>query len=111
MNKEQIFAALAPLVHTESIKALDGATLHFKELSGTARDGLYNQISQDDSNSNYEAVLIAATVVDDRGEAVFTEEDVQTLRTCRAPALEEISRIAMRVNKLGAEAQEDAAKN
>ncbi|WP_059748671.1 phage tail assembly chaperone family protein, TAC [Burkholderia ubonensis] len=111
MNKEQIFAAFAPVIHEEPIKALDGATLRFKELSGTARDELYRGISGDNSNSNYEAAVIAASVVDESGEPVFTEDDVQALRQSRAAALEEVSRIAMRVNNIGAAAEDTAAKN
>ncbi|RQT68113.1 hypothetical protein DF045_27300 [Burkholderia cepacia] len=111
MNKEQIFAAFAPAIHEEPISALNGVTLRFKELSGTTRDELYRGIGDDDSNSNYEAVVIAATVVDADGEPIFTTDDVQALRKSRAAALEEVSRIAMRVNKMDAASQEAAAKN
>jgi hypothetical protein len=111
MNKELILAAFAPQVVEERVKALDGATVRFRELSGAARDALYDSARNVNGNSGFEAALIAATVVDENDAPLFSQEDLATLRSGRAPLLEELSQIAMRLNALGLRAQEDASKN
>lgn len=111
MNKEQILAAFAPQVVEEPVKALNGATVRFQELSGAARDALYDSAKNGSGNSGFEATLIAATVVDESDKPIFTTDDVATMRAGRAALLEELSQIAMRLNALGQHAQEEASKN
>ncbi|SAK69484.1 hypothetical protein AWB80_03571 [Caballeronia pedi] len=111
MNKEQILAAFAPQVVEEPVKALGGATVRFRELSGAARDALYDSAKSGGGNSGFEATLIAATVVDENDTPMFSEDDVTAMRSGRAPLLEELSQIAMRLNALGQRAQEEASKN
>ncbi|WP_250528842.1 hypothetical protein [Caballeronia sp. ATUFL_F1_KS4A] len=111
MNREHILAAFAPLIVEEPVRALDGAVIRFRELSGAARDALYEGVKSGTGNSGFEATLIAATVVDDDGQAMFSAEDVHAMRAGRAPLLEELAQIAMRLNALGQRAQEQTSKN
>ncbi|MDR5800554.1 hypothetical protein [Caballeronia sp. LZ001] len=111
MNKEQFLAAFAPLVVEEPVQALDGETVRFRELSGAARDALYDSAKNGGGNSGFEAALIAATVVNENDEPVFSQDDVAVMRAGRAPLLEELAQIAMRLNALGQRAQEQALKN
>lgn len=111
MNKEQIFAAFAPAIHEEPIKALGGAKLRFKELSGSAREALTRNMGDDFSNSRFEALLVVSTVIDAHGEPTFTLEDVAALKELRATAVAEVAAVAMRINNIGAAAEADAAKN
>lgn len=111
MNREQFLTAFAPRVIEESVNALEGAMVRFRELSGAARDALYDSAKNDASNSGFEAALIASTVVSESDELVFTQDDVEAMRAGRTPLLEELAEIAMRLNALGQRAQEQAAKN
>ncbi|MDR5756502.1 hypothetical protein [Caballeronia sp. LZ035] len=111
MNKEQILAALAPRVAEETVNSLDGAIVRFRELSGEARDALYDNAKNGGGNSDFEATLIASTVVDESDALLFSEDDVAAMRGGRAPLLEELAQIAMRLNALGQRAQEEASKN
>lgn len=111
MNKEQIFAAFAPSVHDEPIKALGGAKLRFKELSGSAREALTRNMGDDFSNARFEALLVVSTVVDEQGEPMFTLDDVVALKDARATAVAEVAAVAMRINNIGAAAEADAVKN
>ncbi|MFP3651493.1 MULTISPECIES: hypothetical protein [Burkholderia] len=111
MNKDQIFAAIAPAVHEEPIKALGGAKLRFKELSGDARESLTRNMGDDFSNARFEALIVVSTVVDDQDSPMFTVDDVAALKESRATAVAEIAAVSMRINNIGAAAEADAAKN
>ncbi|MDR5802563.1 hypothetical protein [Caballeronia sp. LZ001] len=111
MKREQMLAALEPLIVEEPVKALSGSLIRFRELSGAARDALYDSVKNSGGNSGFEAALIAATVVDENGVPAFREDDIDTLQAARTPLLEELSQIAMRLNGLGQHAQEEASKN
>ncbi|OXI42121.1 hypothetical protein [Burkholderia aenigmatica] len=111
MNKEQIFAAITPATHQEPIKALGGAKLRFKELSGDARESLTRNMGDDFSNARFEALVVVSTVVDDRDNPMFTLDDVAALRKSRATAISEMAAVSMRINNIGAAAEADAAKN
>lgn len=111
INRQQILSALEPLVVEEPVAALGGKAVRFRELSGAARDALYERLKDDHRNSAFEAALIAATVVDVSGSPLFDAQDVETLCGGRTALLEELAHIAMRANGLGARAHQDALKN
>lgn len=111
MNRDQLFAALEAEVKSVEVKAVN-AVLYFKVLTGKARDEFQALISAGDkSASHFEAAIVAATVVDADGTHTFTSDDVATLRTKSAAAVSEIAAKALEVNKIGADAEEAAAKN
>ncbi|MEX3630041.1 MAG: hypothetical protein VB138_11755 [Burkholderia sp.] len=111
MNKEQIFAAIAPVIHEEPINALGGSKLRFKELSGDTRESLTRNMGDDFSNARFEALIVVSTVVDDSGAPMFTIDDVAALKDSRATAVAEIAAVSMRINNIGAAAEADAVKN
>ncbi|KVV54024.1 hypothetical protein WK90_23080 [Burkholderia cepacia] len=111
MNKEQIFAALAPSVHVQPVKALGGKHLRFRELSGAERESFSRSMGEDYSQARFLALAVVATVVDEADTPIFTTDDIDAVKAISAPALEEIAAIALRVNKMGFEAEADAAKN
>lgn len=111
MNKEQLFAALAAEVKELEVKELN-TKLRFKVLTGKARDEFHSLIAAGDrSASHFEASLVTATVVDKDNQPMFTAEDVAALQDQSATALSAVAKVAMQVNKIGAEAEAEAAKN
>jgi hypothetical protein len=111
MNKEQLFAALEAEVKAVEVKAVN-ALLYFKVLTGRARDEFQALIAAGDKTaSHFEAAIVAATVVDETGTPVFSSEDVAALRDKSAGAVSEIAKVALDVNKIGADAEEAAVKN
>lgn len=111
MNKEQIFAALEAEVKELEVKAL-GCVLRFKVMTGKARDAFQEAIANGDkSASHFEASVVAASVVDADGKPMFDAADVDTLRDKNASAVSEVAKLAMQVNRIGADAEETAAKN
>jgi len=111
MNKEQIFAALAPSIQVVPIKSLGGEKLRFKELSGAEREAFSLSMGEDYSQSRFMALAVIATVVDANDAPLFTADDIAAVKDIRAPALEEIAGVALRINKMGFAAEADAAKN
>ena len=110
MNKEQFFAAVAAEVKEVEVKAL-GAVLKFRVLTGEARDKFHELMQGNSSAAHFEASIVAATVVDDTGEPMFSAEDVAKLKASSAAAVGEVAKFAMEVNRIGATAEEQAAKN
>lgn len=111
MNKAEFFAAAAMEVKEIHVEALN-AVVKFRVMSGRARDAFYKAFSEGDkTNSQYESSVIMATVVDDAGAPMFDAADISALQDINAPALAEVAKHAMAVNKMGVEAQVEAAKN
>jgi hypothetical protein len=111
MDKAQLFAALEAEVKAVEVKAVN-AVLYFKVLTGKARDEFQALItSGDKSASHFEAAIVAATVVDANGVPTFNADDVATLRDKSASAVSAIAAEALKVNNIGADAEEAAVKN
>lgn len=111
MNKTELFAALESDVKEIRVEAIN-ATLRFKVLTGRARDAFHAAVSKGDGAlSAFEAAIIAACVVDDQGNAMFTPDDVDTLRDKNADAVGAVAKVAMQLNNIGVQAEAAAAKN
>jgi hypothetical protein len=111
MNKEQFFAAIKAEVKEVEVKAL-GAVLKFKVLTGKARDEFHAAVKDgDQSFSHFEAAIVAASLVDDEGNQMLTTADVDAMRNESAAAVAAVASVAMQVNKIGADAEAEAAKN
>lgn len=111
MDKATLLAALESEVKSLEVKAVN-AVLNFKVMTGKARDEFQALISAGDKTaSHFEAAIVAATVVDAEGVLLFTEADVAILRDKAAGAVSEIAALALKVNKIGADAEEEARKN
>lgn len=111
MDKASLLASLASQVKEVEIAALGGA-VKFRAFSGRQRDAFYAAIAAGDkSNSNFEASIVAASVVNDDGSAMFTPDDIEALRDNDASLLTVLAQQAMTINKIGLEAETAAAKN
>lgn len=111
MNKEQFFAAVAAEVKEVELEAL-GMVVKFRVLTGKARDEFHRLVEAGDKTaSHFEAALVAATVVNADGTSMFSSEDVAALQESNAAAVSAVAAAAMDVNKIGAAAEAQAAKN
>lgn len=111
MNKEQFFAAIAAEVKEVEVKELN-SVVKLRVLTGRARDEFHTLLSAGDkSASRFEAALVAATLVDDTGALTLTSDDVEALRDQNGVAVAAVAKAAMQVNKIGTDAEAEAAKN
>ena len=82
-------------------------------MRGAERDDFRAAIEGTDTSlvGKFEAPLLALTLVDETGKRLFTIDDVEALRAKSAKVLDRLTRIALRVNGMSDEAQEEATKN
>lgn len=80
-----------------------GGDVFVSEMSGEARDAWEQLIikkDRDGSLINVRAKLVIATVVDEKGNRLFTENDVDLVGKLSGDALDKICKVSQRVNKL-----------
>ena len=112
LNREAILSVKdthQEVVHVEEW----GGSVCIRAMSGAERDDFRAAIEGTDTSlvGKYEAPLLALTLVDEEGKRLFTIDDVEALRAKSAKVLDKLTQIAMRVNGMSEEAQEEAAKN
>lgn len=116
LSKEQILAADDLKSETVDVPEWGGSVI-VRMMSGAARDAYEaSMIVMKDGKrvadlSNMRAKLVAATLVDEAGNPMFSEDEVTALAAKSAAALERIASVAQRLNGLGADAVKDAEKN
>lgn len=111
MDKAKFFEAARAEVKEHPVPVLCDI-LKFRVMTGAARDEFFRIVEAGDkSNSHFEAAIVTATVVNDDHTPMFSAEDVRALRDTDANALTAVAQIAMQVNRIGAKAEADAAKN
>lgn len=111
MDKAKFFEAARAEVQTRLVPVL-GEILKFRVMTGAARDEFHRIVEAGDKTaSHFEAALVTATVVNDDGTPMFTADDVQALRDTNASMLTAVAQVAMSVNRIGAQAEAEAAKN
>jgi hypothetical protein len=91
-----------------------GGEARVSVMSGTARDAFEDAVSKARAageKPNFRARLAAASVVDEQGEPVFTEADIEALGKKSATALDRICKVAMRLNGMGAEGMKEIEGN
>jgi len=102
LNREQILSA-----KDREIIVLDipewGGEVRLMAFSG----GSAESISPEDSISK----VVALSIIDDNGNLVFSEEDIDALKTRSARVLKRVFDEALKLNGLGDNAIEDATKN
>lgn len=93
------------------VQAWNG-TVRVRAMSGKERDNL-RAIMEASANeiSVVHANLLAVTLVDETGAQLFTAGDVDGLRNKCATALDNLFAVAMRLNRMGDKAVDDAVKN
>lgn len=93
-----------------------GGSIRIRVLSGAARDAFNEYVRTDDDGARKPAsatgaALLVATCINADGEPMFSMEDIDLIREKSAAALDVLAAAAMRINGMGAKAEEDAAKN
>ncbi len=111
LTKDQILGATD--IVSERIKAWGGEVI-VTTMTGYDRDKFESSMvgKQGGQNMvNIRAKLAAATLVDDSGNRLFTESDVQKLGKKSAAELDKVFAVAQRLNRFGDAEIEELAKN
>lgn len=92
-----------------------GGTVRLRQMTGRQRDeferALSDQAKLGELGTNMRARIVAATVVDEQDNLLFTEADIATLGEKNWRALDRIASTASKLNALTDAAIEDVAKN
>lgn len=91
-----------------------GGDIFVSEMTGEARDAWEQSLISKDANvrmKNIRARLVCATVVNESGDRLFDDNDIETVGKLSASALEKVCRVAQRLNGLTTEELKDAEKN
>lgn len=111
LSKAAILAAVD--LKTEDVDVSEwGGTVRVAMMSGKARDDFYAQQGDEKvAYSLFSARVLVATVVDEDGQPVFEEADIEALRAKSQAAMDRVLAVALRLNGLGPTALEEAEKN
>ena len=117
LTKDQILEAND--LQSESVTVPEwGGDVLVRTMTGADRDAFEASMittlpdgTRKPNMANMRAKLVALTVVDEAGNRVFDVTDVDRLALKSASALERVFAAAQRINGLGAQAEEIAAKN
>ncbi len=112
LDREAILGAKD--AHQEVVNVPEwGGNVCIRAMSGAERDDFRAAIEGAETSlvGKFEAPLLALTMVDEEGKRLFSIDDVEALRAKSATVLDRLAQIALRVNGMSAEAQEEAAKN
>ena len=116
LTREEILAA-DDLVHEQVHVPEWGGTVLVAAMSGRARDEFESSLLASRSSDqganmrNLRARLAALTCVDEDGARLFSKEDVDSLGSKSAAALDRIFQVAQKVNGIGDDAGEELAGN
>lgn len=112
LSKSAILGA-SDLKHEDVPVPQWGGSVRVRTMNGIERDEFRALLSADGGIpiGKFSAALLAATIVDEKGERLFTMEDVEALQKKSAASLDAPAAVAMRLNGLGGSAVEDAVKN
>ncbi|VVE90400.1 hypothetical protein [Pandoraea bronchicola] len=111
LSKDQILAA-------NDRKTIDvpvpqwGGVVRLAVMSGAERDAFHSSREGGTGTlGEFEASILAATIVDADGNQVFTTEDIDALRTKNKDVLDMLTSEAAKLNGIGQAALESAEKN
>ena len=91
-----------------------GGDVFVSEMSAESRDEWEQAIVTRDKNKNLQnprAKLAVATIVDENGERIFTDDDINKVGKLSASVLDRICLVAQKLNKLMDRDLEDAKGN
>lgn len=91
-----------------------GGTVRVRSMTAAARDALeeaYRQARRDGEPVSLRALYAQACIVDENGNPVFVEADIEALGKKSADALDRVYEAIVSLNKLAPEHVEEAAKN
>lgn len=116
LTREQILQAQD--LPTEDVDVKEwGGTVRVRALTGMERDSFEQSIVEQKGKGtrmnirNIRAKLVALTVVDEEGNRVFSDTDVQALGKKSAAALDRVFEVAQRLSGLKPEDVDELAKN
>lgn len=112
LNRDQILTA--DDLPTEDVEVPEwGGTVRLRALTGTERDAFEVSVAGDGKKnlSNLRARLVALSVVDDKGERLFTDADVKKLGLKSAAALDRLFDKARHLSGLDEDDVEELAGN
>lgn len=109
LTKSAILGA-ADLKHEDVAVLAWGGTVRVRAMTGQERDEFRAATTTEGPTplGQFFAALLAACIVDEAGERIFTAEDMAALRAKSAKSLDAPAAVAMRLNGLGGEADEEA---
>ena len=117
LTKDQILEAQDLQNESVDVPEWSGSVL-VRTMTGADRDAFEASMittladgTRKPNMANMRAKLVALTVVDDAGNLLFGVSDVDRLALKSASALERVFTAAQRINGLGAQAEDLAAKN
>ena len=112
LSKAAILAA-SDLTHEDVAVPAWGGTVRVRSMTGLERDEFRAAIQNEGGIpiGKFSAALLAATLIDEAGERLFSMADMEALQAKSADALDAPVDVAMRLNGLGGSAVEQAVKN
>ena len=112
LSKSAILGA-ADLKHEDLPVPAWGGMVRIRTMTGMERDAFRTSIASEAGVpvGRFSAALLAATIVDEFGERLFTVDDIEALQAKSAASLDGPAEVAMRLNGLGTKSGPDAAKN
>ena len=100
LSKEQILSNVN--LKTETINVAEwGGDIIVSEMNGAGRDSFEQAITEKDKNGkliNPRAKLIAATVVDESGAFIFSQDDLSSIGKLSYKVIDRICEVAQRLN-------------
>lgn len=113
LSKQQILDVTD--TKTEEVEVPEwGGTVRIQTMTGFARDAFESSITGKNgavNTTNIRAKLVAACVIDDEGELMFSDKDVAKLGKKSAAALERVFSAAQQMNRISDNDVEELAKN
>lgn len=115
LTREQILSQRVPFT-TVNIPELNG-TVNIKALSGAEREVWARNCRErskpngDFDDTNFMVSFLVLVLVDDQGNRLFSENELETLNKLDARALERMFREAQNFNGFGKAAEQEIAKN
>ena len=116
LTKEQILAAGDLRIEPVDVPEWGGGT-YVRMMTGAERDSLENAVvagreeTGDLNLSNYRARVVMLTCCDATGCRLFDDSDLEKVGGKSAVAIGRVFKAASKLNMLGAEGTEEAAKN
>ncbi len=113
LGKDQILGAEDSATEAVSVPEWGGDVI-VKTMSGFARDQFESSIVGKNGGTNLaniRAKMVAAVLVDEAGELLFSEKDVAALGKKSAKALDRVFSVAQRLNGFSDSDVEELAKN
>lgn len=103
-------------LQTETVRIDEwDATVHVRELTAAERDAYEQSIVAREGEPmnlrNIRARLVALTLVDDKGERIFTDEQAEALGRKSGRVLDRLFDVAQRLNKMRKQDVEDVKGN